>query len=165
MRTEGRAFTPGFPCNTTATHPAAPLGSRRRSAPPLNFATRNLQKWQEVNEDELCDEEFARDFHVAFKRGAPKAAFKQKLVARVTRVTHVPRWSKIQVRSPGACRLQGRLQSAERHTASLKATFKHLSDLFPTKKKGLHGEVEYDTFRVVNRRVGPREGRILPSFT
>ena len=53
-----RAFFPGVPCNTTATHPAAPLGSRRYSAPPLNFATRNLQKWQEVNEDELCDEEF-----------------------------------------------------------------------------------------------------------
>ena len=33
------------------------------------------------------------------------------------------------------------------------------------KKKGLQGMVEYDTFRVVNRRVGPREGRILPSFT
>ena len=52
----------GFPCNTTATHPAAPLGSRRRCAPPLSFATRNLQKWQEVNEDELCDEIFTSNF-------------------------------------------------------------------------------------------------------
>ena len=57
-----RAFFPGIPCNTTATHPAAPLGSGRRSAPPLSFATRNLQKWQEVNEDELCDEEFTSNF-------------------------------------------------------------------------------------------------------
>ena len=100
MHTECRAVTPGFPCNTTATHPAAPLGSRRRSAPPLSFATRNLQKWQELNEDELRDEEFAKNFHVAFRRGALKAAFKQKLVPRVTRVAHVPRRRKIQARSP-----------------------------------------------------------------
>ena len=106
MRTECRAFTSGFPCNTTATHPAAPLGSRRRSAPPLSFATRNLQKWQEVNEDELRDENFTSNFQSPFRRGALKVGFKQKLVPRVTRVAHVPRWSKIQARSPGACRLQ-----------------------------------------------------------
>ena len=111
MRTESRAFTPGVPCNTTAAHHAAPLGSRRRSAPPLNFATRNLQKWQEVNEDELRDEIFTSNFQPPFSRGAFKVGFKQKLVTRVTRVAHVPRWSKIQVRSPGACRLQGRLQA------------------------------------------------------
>ena len=118
---------PGIPCNTTATHPAAPLGSRRRSAPPLSFATRNLQKWQEVNEDELCDENFTSNFQSPFRRGALKAAFKQKLVAhtrgalkaafkqklvpRVTRVAHVPRRRKIQVRSPAPCWLQGCLQA------------------------------------------------------
>ena len=77
----------GVPCNTTATHPAAPLGSRRRSAPPLSFATRNLQKWQEVNEDELCDEIFTSNFQSPFRRGALKVAFKQKLVPRITRPT------------------------------------------------------------------------------
>jgi hypothetical protein len=75
--------------------------------------TRGTIDFQARDNLELRDEEFARNFHVAFKRGAPKVAFKQKLVPRVTRVAHVPRRSKIQARSPGACRLQGRLQSAE----------------------------------------------------
>ena len=49
---------------------------------------------------------------------------------------------------------------------ALKATSKHRSDRsIHKKKKGLQGMVEYDTFGAVNRRVGPREGRILPSFT
>ena len=132
MRTEGRAFTPGFPCNTAATHPAAPLGSRRRSAPPLSFATRNLQKWQEVNEDELCDENFTSNFQSPFRCGALKAAFKQKLVARVALVAHVPRRSKIQAHSPAPCWLQGYLQARSTQSnfqspfmcVALKAAFK-----------------------------------------
>ena len=123
---------PGIPCNTTATHPAAPLGSRRRSAPPLSFATRNLQKWQEVNEDELRDENFTSNFQSPFRRGALKVGFKQKLVARVTRVAHVPRWSKIQARSPAPCWLQGYLQARSTQSnfqspfrrGALKVTFK-----------------------------------------
>ena len=72
MRTECRAVTPGFPCNTTATHPAAPLGSRS-GASRWEFSVGR----QEGEGEELRDEEFARNFHVAFKSGALKVAFKE----------------------------------------------------------------------------------------
>ena len=42
MRTESRAFTSGFPCNTTATHPAAPLGSGElRAKKGIKVGSRN----------------------------------------------------------------------------------------------------------------------------
>ena len=104
MRTECRAFTSGFPCNTTATHPAAPLGSRS-GASRWEFSVGR----QEGEGEELRDEIFTSNFQSPFRCGALKVAFKQKLVAhtrealkvgfkqklvpRVTRVAHVPRRS------------------------------------------------------------------------
>ena len=75
--------------------------------------TRETFDFQEEDSLELRAENFTSNFKVSFRRGALKVAFKQKLVPLVTRVAHVPRWSKIQARSPAPCRLQGRLQSAE----------------------------------------------------
>jgi len=75
--------------------------------------TRGTFDFQEGDNFELRAENFTSNFQSSLRCGALKAAFKQKLVTRVTRVAHVPRWSKIQVRSPAPCRLQGRLQSAE----------------------------------------------------
>ena len=78
--------------------------------------TRGTIDFQARDNFELCDENFTSNFQSPFRRGALKAAFKQKLVAhtrgalkaafkqklvpRVTRVAHVPRRSKIQARSP-----------------------------------------------------------------
>ena len=55
--------------------------------------TRGTIDFQARDSFELRDEEFAKNSHVAFKSGALKVAFKQKLVPRVTRVAHVPRRS------------------------------------------------------------------------
>ena len=55
--------------------------------------TRGTFDFQARDNFELRDKEFARNFHVAFKREALKVAFKQKLVPRVPRVAHVARRS------------------------------------------------------------------------
>jgi len=75
--------------------------------------TRGTFDFQARDNFELRAGNFTSNFQSSFRRGALKVAFKQKLVPRVTRVAHGPRWSKIQVRSPGHCWLQGSLQVAE----------------------------------------------------
>ena len=55
--------------------------------------TRVTFDFQEEDSLELRAENFTSNFQSSFRRGALKAAFKQKLVARVTRVAHVSRRS------------------------------------------------------------------------
>ena len=90
--------------------------------------TRGTIDFQARDNFELRDE----DLQGNFRCGALKVGFKQKLVPRVTRVAHVPRWSKIQVRSPAPCWLQGYLQARSAQSnfqspfrrGALKAAFK-----------------------------------------
>ena len=116
-------------CGGSCAPNAVPSLRVSRATPPHPSRSSAWFKAAQCAALELRDEEFAKNFHVAFKRGtlkvgfkqklvahtrgALKAAFKQKLVARVTRVAHVPRRRKIQVRSPAPCWLQSTLQVAE----------------------------------------------------
>ena len=55
--------------------------------------TRGTFDFQARDNLELRDKEFAGNFKASFRCEALKAAFKQKLVPRVTRVAHVARRS------------------------------------------------------------------------